>query len=193
MNAMKLFGMAVGGAMAVAAPATAALVHYEAHLDGASESPSNASPGVGFAMVDIDTAAHTMRVQVTFSGLVGNVTASHIHAATAVAGTGTAGVATQTPTFAGFPSGVTSGSYDHTFDMTLASSYNAAYITANGGTTASAELALALAMSQGKTYLNIHTSAFTSGEIRGFLQNTPAPGGLAVLGLAGVFAGRRRR
>src|SRR5436190_22922131 len=82
---------------------------YFAVLDGPSESPPNISPGFGTSEVDIDTAAHTMRVRTSFTGLVGTTTASHIHAATTVAGTGTAGVATTTPTFAGFPLGVTSG------------------------------------------------------------------------------------
>ena len=67
----------------------------------------------------IDDAAFTMRVESTFSGLTGITTASHIHCCTAVASTGTAGVATQTPSFVGFPLGVTSGTFDSTFDMTL--------------------------------------------------------------------------
>ena len=37
-------------------------------LTGPSESPPNASPGIGFAEVDFDISAHTMRVQVSFSG-----------------------------------------------------------------------------------------------------------------------------
>jgi hypothetical protein len=114
-----------------------------------------------------------MRVQVTFSGLLAGVTASHIHAATAVAGTGTAGVATTTPTFTGFPSGVTSGTYDNTFNMLLTSSYNPSYVTANGGTPASAWAALRAAIGAGKSYLNIHSTLFPSGEIRGFLNACP--------------------
>ena len=43
-------------------------------------------------------------------------------------------------------------------DLTLASSYNPSYVTANGDTTAGAEAALAHAMADGKGYLNIHTS-----------------------------------
>src|SRR5690242_12102428 len=107
--------------------ARADLIMYAANLDGPSESPPNASPGTGFAEVDYDSIAHTLRVQVSFSGLLGTTTASHIHAATAVPGTGTAPVATQTPTFSGFPGGVTSGTYDHTFDMTQTSFYNAPF------------------------------------------------------------------
>jgi hypothetical protein len=101
------------------------------------------------------------------------VTASHIHSATAVAGTGTAGVATTTPTFTGFPSAVTAGTYDRTFDMLLASSYNPSYVTANGGTPASAWITLRAGISAGKAYLNIHSTQFPGGEIRGFLNACP--------------------
>ena len=97
-----------------------------------------------------------------------------IHAPTAVAGTGTAGVATTLPTFPGFPAGVTLGAYDQTFNMLLASSYNPAYITNNGGTTASAFLALRNAIASGRAYLNIHSSMFLGGEIRGFFTLCPS-------------------
>jgi hypothetical protein len=120
---------------------------------------------------------------VTFSGLSSGTTASHIHAATAMPGTGTAGVATQVPTFTGFPLGVTSGSYDHTFDLTLDSSYNPAFESANGGTAASAETALTNAMAAGEAYLNIHTQTNPGGEIRGFLEPVPEPTSLALLGI----------
>src|SRR6188768_24486 len=133
---------------------------YWVSLSGPNEVPANNSPGIGRALVIIDAAANTMRVQTTFSGLLAGVTASHIHSATAVAGTGTAGVATTTPTFTGFPSGVTFGTYDNTFNMLLASSYNPSYVTANGGTPASAWTALRAAISAGRSYLNIHSTLF---------------------------------
>jgi hypothetical protein len=147
---------------------------YWATLSGPAEAPPNNSPGTGMALVTIDAVANTMRVQATFSGLLAGVTASHIHAPTAVAGTGTAGVATTLPTFPGFPSGVTAGTYDQTFNMLLSSSYNPAYVTNNGGTTATAFAALRAAISAGKAYLNIHSSMFPGGEIRGFLNLCPA-------------------
>jgi hypothetical protein len=147
---------------------------YWVSLSGPAEAPPNNSPGTGTALITIDAVANTMRVQTTFSGLLAGVTASHIHAATAVAGTGTAGVATALPTFPGFPSGVTAGTYDQTFNMLLNSSYNPSYITNNGGTTASAFTALKAAIAAGKAYLNIHSSMFSGGEIRGFLNLCPA-------------------
>lgn len=166
---------------------------FTAQLTGAAESPPNASPGTGSALITFDTVANTLRVQVIFSGLLGTTTAAHIHAATATAGVGTAGVATQVPTFTNFPLGVTSGSMDQTLDLTNLGSFNPAYVTANGNTAASAAEALLTASQAGKAYLNLHTTTFGGGEIRGFLQAVPEPsclvlagvGGLVVLGLKG--------
>ena len=175
--------------------AYATIFEYQATLTGPSESPPNASPANGFAFVTFDDFANTEHVNVSFSGLIGTTTASHIHAATAVPFTGTAGVATTTPTFTGFPLGVTSGTYDNTFDLMMASSFNSAYITANGGTPASAEAALLAAAAAGEAYLNIHTTVVPGGEIRGFLTPVPEPETyamlLAGLGLLGFMARRR--
>jgi hypothetical protein len=180
----RLFGLAVFAIVTVGLTPTAraTFIVYTAYLTGPNESPPNSSPGTGFAEVDYDSTAHTLHVHVTFSGLTARTTASHIHSATAAPGTGTAGVATTTPTFAGFPLGVTSGTYDNTLDLTLASSYNPAFVTANGGTTASAEAALAAGLAAGEAYLNIHTTNFPGGEIRGFLVAVPAPPTLILLG-----------
>jgi len=181
--------------LGVASDARGGIILYEAVLNGASESSPNDSSGHGSAQVDIDDVAQTMRVQVTFSDLIANTTAAHIHAATASPGTGTAGVATQTPTFAGFPLGVTSGSYDLTFDLTDLSTYNPAFVAANGSTVEGAEAALLAALAAGEAYLNIHTVQFPGGEIRGFLRAVPEPSGLvlAAVGAACVLAVRRRR
>ncbi len=177
--------------LGVSAPSVAAVFSYSASLSGPNEAPPNASPGIGTALVDYNDLAHTLRVQATFSDLIGTVTNAHIHGPTAEPGTGTAGVITTTPTFAGFPAGVTSGVYDTTLDLTLASSWNPAYITANGGTPAGAETAFAAALAQHRTYFNIHTSSFTGGEIRGFL--VPEPATLVLAGIGALPLLRRRR
>jgi hypothetical protein len=116
-------------------------------------------------------------VELVFSGLTGNTTASHIHAPTAFPFnlTNTAGVATTTPTFAGFPLGVTSGTYSNTLDLTALSSYNPSFVTANGGTAATAEAALTAAIAEGRAYWNVHSSTFPGGEIRGFLEAHDQP------------------
>jgi hypothetical protein len=183
--------IAVAAAFAFAACAQADLVIFTANLDGPSEAPPNASPGIGFAQIDWDTTAHTMRVQASFSGLLGTTTAAHIHASTAAPFAGTAGVATQTPSFSSFPLGVTAGAMDQTFDLTQASSFSAAFLAANGGTPAGAEAALFSAASSGRAYFNIHSTVFGAGEIRGFL--VPVPGSAIVLAAGGLLAARRRR
>lgn len=173
--------------------ASAATIVYAANLSGLNEAPPNASPAIGNVLVTIDTTLNTMRVQASFSGLQGNSTAAHIHAPTVTPGSGVVTPATRTPSFIGFPIGVTAGSMDQTYDLTLASTYNAVFITANLGV-AGAQAALLAAMEQGRSYFNIHSGEFPGGEIRGFLTPVPEPStyGL-VLGAAALAAFARRR
>jgi hypothetical protein len=166
---------------------------FSATLDGPSENPPVPSPGTGFALVDFDIVAHTLHVEASFSDLVGLTTVAHIHCC--VAPPGTVGVATTVPTFPGFPAGVMSGTYENDFDTSVASSYNPAFITANGGSVAAAEAALFAGMIAGQSYFNIHSEFRPTGEIRGFLAPVPEPGTLAFLvaGLTGIGVAARRR
>jgi CHRD domain len=155
-----------------------------------------------------------MEVKVTFSGLFPTIqsganaglpsgtTASHIHCCLAspfLTGVNVM-VATAVPTFPGFPLGVTSGTYDKTFNLLDTATYNPAFIASAFDPThdaAGAKTALVTALLLGETYLNIHTDAFPGGEIRGFLATPiPAvglPGGLLLLAGGGLLGWWRRR
>jgi hypothetical protein len=170
---------AVLGASGTLHEATA--TRYLIVLSGANENPPVLSPGAGRGFVDIDTTTHQLRVNVTFSGLTSNTTMAHIHCC--IAPPGNTGVATPVPAFPGFPLGVTSGTYDQTLDMTQASSWNAPFIAAHGGTTAGAEAALAAGAAANQAYFNIHTTNFPPGEIRAFLvpAQQSSPSGIPTL------------
>ena len=192
-----LAAAAAACALVLSLPSQAAIVTYAATLTGLAESPPVVTPGTGSATVIINDQTFSMRVIASFSGLIGNTAAAHIHCCTALPFAGNVGVATVTPTFTGFPAGVTSGSYDFTYDMTAAAgSWNNAFVTANGGTTASAFSALRNGLDSGRAYFNLHTSVHGSGEIRGLLQAVPEPGtlalALAAAGLAAVSLKKRR-
>jgi hypothetical protein len=157
--------------MALPTPARATVIHLQAVLSGLSEVPPNASPASGLADVFVDDLFMAIDVAITFADLVAPTTAAHIHAP---APPGENAPVIVNFTTAGFPLGVTSGSYDHAF-IGLAD----------------IEIAFMLA---GLSYVNIHSSAFPGGEIRGQLEVVPIPASLLLLGsgLAGL-AGMSRK
>ena len=185
-------GLGVAAALALTS-AGAGAQQWIAQLSGPAEAPPNASAGTGTATFTL--AGRILTMSGSFTGLTGTTTMAHVHCCTATPRTGTVGVATTTPSFVGFPLGVTSGTFNVILDLDLASSYNAAFITANGGTPTSASVALLNGMNTGRSYLNIHTSAFPGGEIRGFVEVVPEPSTYALMGtgLMGLAMTVRRR
>jgi hypothetical protein len=183
-------GMLIGMSAAVDAQV------FTGVLDGTQESPVVATAGIGGGSASFDPLANMLTVDVTFSGLTGNTTNSHIHCCFSDPPSRNAGVAVGfVPT--GFPLGVTSGSYSNTFDLLDSSIYTATFLNDfGGGTAAGARDALLAGMTNGTAYFNVHTSSFGGGEIRGDITPVPEPSTIVLAGagcLALVLGGARRR
>ena len=184
----RRLGLLAGLTVACATNAGAATFVFNADLTGEAERPMMVTTlGTGVSIVTFDDVANSLTIQATFSGLLGNTTMAHIHCCTPP--TGAAGVATTVPTLTSFPLGVTSGGFSQTLDLNLASSFNPTFVTANGGTLAGARDRLVGGLFANQTYLNIHTSRFPGGEIRGNLVAAvpePATWGMMILGFGAV-------
>src|SRR5215204_3175290 len=155
--------------------AQASPITYTAVLSGLNEIPSVPTIGTGSATITYDAVTHLLGLDINFANLVSPTTASHIHCC-APQPINNAGVATTTPTFAGFPLGVMSGTYVNTLDLTLASSYNPAFVNnVAGGSLVMAEALLTAGLGNNMSYLNIHTAANPGGEIRGQIQAVNVP------------------
>jgi len=166
---------------------------FTANASGALENPPNASPGA--SMIKVDVGKQTMSVDVAFSNLISPSSAAHIHCCTSSAFTGTAPIAVPFPDF---PTGVTSGNYTNTFSLSADSTYEPSFLKSNGGTVDAATTTLLNAIAANEAYVNIHSTEFPNGEIRGWLVAAPIPEpaewamlGLGVGGL--LWMGRRRR
>jgi CHRD domain len=148
----------------------AATYSLYASLNGGQEVPINASPGIGTGILTYDDVANQLNWNITFSGLLAGTTASHFHGP-AVPGVN-AGVQVTIPLGTSF--GATSGTL-----------IGMATLTATQETQLLSDL----------WYINIHTSLFPGGEIRGQVQVVPLPAAAWLFGsgLLTLVAWTRRR
>lgn len=172
-----LTGCALAGTMFFSASAFADTLNFTAFMNGAGETPPNASPATGISSLSLTDDLLT--IHIVYSGLIGgNPSAAHIHCC--------ASIGTNAPVwvpFANFPT-TTSGTYDMTIDLST-------FVFSGGGT----EAALIAGMNNGTAYTNIHNATFPGGEIRGQINPIPEPSTLLLLGTgtAGLLSVLRRR
>ncbi|HMP01866.1 MAG TPA: CHRD domain-containing protein [Gemmatales bacterium] len=145
---------------------------FSVFLDGLQEVPPNASPGFGFADGTYDTGTNLLTWTITYSGLLAPANAAHFHIA---------------------PVGVNG---PVVIDIPSNSGGNILSPIVGSATVLAADEASLLA---GDWYINIHTSVFPGGEIRGQVELTavPEPATLALVGAGTLglvaFVQRKRR
>jgi len=162
----KLYSTACTVALALATSAPAmAQTTLTATLQGSQEVGPTASPGTGTATVALNAAETHITVNMTFSGLTGTTTASHIH------GPAPRGVNAGVVYALAIPVGVTSGSIvNQVIAVTPADVQN---------------------FKAGLWYINVHTSLFAGGEMRGQLDGglpIPAMNTRGLLALCSLLA-----
>jgi CHRD domain/PEP-CTERM motif len=191
---LSLSALVAAAVLVCAAPAQAHVVSYL----GTFGAEAAGATGAGYLRLDYNDEAHTLGIYADWSGLSGTTSNAHIHCCTGAPRSGTAGVALAEPggRLPGFPLGIRSGNYNRVINLADLGMYNAAFVTASGGTAAGAESRLMNNLASGQAYFNIHSSTFGGGEIRAFVSAVPEPGSLALLmaaaGAAVVVTKRRK-
>lgn len=165
---------------------------WRAVASGALELPPNGSPGSSVTTIEVDGMRLT--IETPFRDLLGTTTGAHIHCCTASPFTGVSGVAVP---FTDFPTGVRSGTYSASFALDDEATYAPDFLAAHGGTAAGAASALLDGIASNEAYVNIHTTLYPAGEIRGWIVAAPVPEpsewAMMGVGLAGLALMRRRQ
>ena len=129
--------------------------------------PPTVSNGTAHVIVEVNIDA-SINIRGEFSGLSGNTIAAHIHAVTPQANVLGSIPATTLPSLPGFPLGVTAGKFNVRLDIFSASTFSNLFLNATGNNVYNASNVLLNAIADGHAYMNIHTTAYTNGEIAGF-------------------------
>ena len=138
----------------------AAILLFDAFLDGLQETPPNASPASGDVQVLLNDITGAVTVTSgTYQNLLGPSTAVHIHG----------------PAPAGVAAAVLIG-------LTLDAPGSTTGTVSGGGVLSSPNITN---MINGLTYVNIHSQVFPGGEIRGQLHQIPEPSTLLLAALGG--------
>ncbi|WP_164155795.1 CHRD domain-containing protein [Sandarakinorhabdus rubra] len=173
----------------LAASSAANAVSYTATFSGAAENPPNASLATGTGLLRV--VGTSIIVDIEFANLGSGLRDAHIHCCSAPTGNGPVAIG-----FTNLPLDQTSGSIERVLDLTLASTFRSAFITASGGTVDLARARLLDQLAAGNVYYNLHTVNFPGGEIRGNLAAVPEPASWAMLlsgfGLVGATMRRRK-
>lgn len=136
-------------------------------LDGFQTIPATNSPAIGHAIVSVDTDTRDILINGTFSGMLGTVFGGHIH--------GPADADQNSPIVIFALDIVSQDGHSGSFslDARLTQFQLSAFLDS-------------------RTYLNLHSTEFRDGEIRGQIV-VPAPSVAALLPLGGLMLTRRRR
>jgi CHRD domain-containing protein len=153
---LRIAGFTAAALLAACGGPKGSDTNFVSALNSANEVGPNANTSAGTATATYTVSGTTVSYAITYSGLSGPPTQSHIHV-----GTDTVNGGVVVP-FTGLPNAA-SGTFTGTFTAA-----NIAAGTAGGVTINKNDLdSLLTAMRNGQAYTNIHTNARPGGEIRG--------------------------